>query len=155
MEEFFAKLWGSIVGRPYVWLFLFGYIVCATWQIGAWRMLALIPAGYLIAFASEYASITTGFPYGWYVYRYDALANDLLIGSPGVPFFDSISFVFMCFAGWVMAYALLGPMRRKPGSFRYDIRWAGETKERRRPKVIALGASLTMWLETPWMNPYL
>src|SRR5690606_17849970 len=115
-------------GRPYVWAFLAGYVVCATWQIGVWRMLALIPVGYGIAFASEHASITTGFPYGWYVYRYENLQNDLLIGSPGVPFFDSISYVFLCFAGWSMAYVLLGALRRQPKSWRYDIRWSGETR---------------------------
>lgn len=147
MEEALAKLWGSIVGRPYVWLFLAGYVLCATWQFGWRRMLAFIPVGYLIAFASEYASITTGFPYGWYYYRYEALENDLLIASPGVPFFDSISYVFLCFAGWSMAYALIGPIRHGASRWRYDIRWAGDSRNRRRPKVLLFGAFLTMWID--------
>ncbi|WP_366925699.1 carotenoid biosynthesis protein [uncultured Nitrosomonas sp.] len=47
-----------------------------------WRKtLAFTVAGYLIAFASEKLSITTGFPYGWHYYTDDTSHQELWVGG--------------------------------------------------------------------------
>ena len=143
------QLLGTLTGRPYVFAFLVGYLIVAWQQLGWRRALCFVPAGYAIAWASEKASITTGFPYGWYHYRYDNLTNDLLV--LGVPFFDSLSYVFLSYVGWSMAITLLAPLhcnaaRGLPLPVP-DIRWSGDAALRRRPRVILFGAFLTMLLD--------
>lgn len=150
--ELLDQLVTTIAKRPYVFAFLAAYLFIASRQLGWARALLYVPIGYAIAWASEYASITTGFPYGWYHYRYDALAGELLVGPPmldvgvlGVPFFDSLSYVFLTFAGWSMATTLLAPLMRRSSAL--DVLWAGERRIRRGPRVLLLGATLTMLLD--------
>lgn len=57
--------------------------------------------GYSIAFLSEFLSINFGIPYGWYFYKYENLRGEWL--NHGVPVWDSVSYVFMNFAGLMMA----------------------------------------------------
>lgn len=91
----------SIVHRPYVFAFLIAYLLLA-WRLWGWkRTLLWLSSGYLIAWCSEYSSINNGFPYGEYHYVYENLAGELLIA--GVPFFDSLSYPFLIFAGFTMA----------------------------------------------------
>ncbi|EKD52276.1 MAG: hypothetical protein ACD_62C00070G0004 [uncultured bacterium] len=91
----------TILKRPYVVLFLLSYIIIATRVVG-WRwMISFLIAGYTIAFTSEFLSINTGFPYGWYFYKYENLQGEWL--NNGVPVWDSVSYVFMCFAGMYAA----------------------------------------------------
>lgn len=141
MEEVFAKLGGSIAGRPYVFVFLGAYLVVAGLQMGWRRAVAFIPVGYGIAWASEKLSITTGFPYGWYFYKYENLQTDLIVA--GVPFFDSLSYVFLAYVGWSMAITLLLPLRRNG----LDVRWSGHPHTRSGGATIFLGAFLTMLLD--------
>lgn len=89
------------IDRPYVAAFLVVYIVAASQALG-WRWALLhILSGFTIAHLSEWSSISNGFPYGWYHYVYDNLKNDWLVN--GVPVWDSLSYVFMCFAGLYVA----------------------------------------------------
>ncbi|MFH1356074.1 MAG: carotenoid biosynthesis protein [bacterium] len=95
----------TIIKRPYVVLFLLSYIIIAT-RVVNWRwMLLFLFSGYTIAFLSEYLSINYGFPYGWYFYKYENLQGEWL--NNGVPVWDSVSYVFMCFAGLYLAYYTL------------------------------------------------
>lgn len=128
----------TILHRPYVFLFLLSYIYIAK-RTTNWRwMLAYLLAGYTIAFLSEFLSINHGFPYGWYSYKYENLAGEWL--NHGVPVWDSMSYVFMCFAGLYFAQFILRaaassqsrPLARPP---------------RRTVALIALSALLTTLLD--------
>lgn len=92
--------------RPYVVAFLLSYLIIA-WRITGpkWTLIYLF-VGYGIAFASEYLSINFGFPYGWYTYVYENLRGEWL--NHGVPVWDSVSYVFMNFAGLCTAYLAVG-----------------------------------------------
>lgn len=97
----------TTVNRPYVIAFLASYIYIAIRTTNLrWAVLYLI-AGYTIAFTSEYLSINHGFPYGWYFYKYENLQGEWL--NHGVPVWDSVSYVFMCFAGLSMATLVQRP----------------------------------------------
>ena len=63
--------------------------------------------GYLVALAAEWGSINHGIPFGYYTYHYEALEHDLVVF--GVPFFDSLSFVFLSYASFSFAQFLLSP----------------------------------------------
>jgi len=99
----------TILVRPYVFLFLAAYLVLSISSWGWRRSFAFLLFGYLIAWASEAASIRTGFPYGWYFYRYENLEGEWL--NAGVPVWDSLSYVFLCYAGLELAAVIL---RHKP-----------------------------------------
>lgn len=106
MEDYSAVLLTTLIKRPYVFAFLIAYIVIA-WRCtgGFWTLLFLL-LGYDLAFFSEYLSINYGIPYGWYVYRYEALRGEWI--NHGVPVWDSVSYVFMNFAGLCAAWSAIG-----------------------------------------------
>jgi len=95
----------TLIKRPYVFLFLAGFLFLAIRHIGLVRTLIWLVVGYLIAFASEYSSIHNGFPYGEYHYIYENLQGELLLA--GVPVWDSVSYSFMTYASFAAAsYAM-------------------------------------------------
>jgi putative membrane protein len=100
---------GTIVSRPYVFAFFAAYLLAAIPHLG-WRKVALFtPIGYLIAFLSEVSSINTGFPYGWYYYIDKTSSRELWLA--GVPFFDSLSYVFLCYCSYSVALLILSPLK--------------------------------------------
>jgi uncharacterized membrane protein len=134
---------GTLVLRPYVFVFLSVYLLLAvpTW---GWRRTALYTVlGYILAWAAEYASIHTGFPFGLYTYiSAPTLGKELWVA--GVPFMDSLSFVFLTFAGLQTARLALEPLKREaPG---WGIRWTA-TEQPVRWRTWALAGLLTMGLD--------
>jgi len=97
MSEIPQLLLGTLLLRPYVFIFLGIYILGCTASYGLRTTLSFLVAGYLIAFASEVSSIHNGFPYGHYYYIPVTAHRELWIA--GVPFMDSISYVFLSYAG--------------------------------------------------------
>lgn len=96
----------SIIHRPYVFIFLAAFLFLG-WRFFGWRRTLLwLVTGYAIAWLSEISSITNGFPYGEYHYVYENMAGELMVA--GVPFFDSLSYVFLSFAGFSTAAFILG-----------------------------------------------
>ena len=119
MGEFLTLAWGTLTLRPYVFIFLAVYLVLATWHLGRGRTLIYLILGYLIAFASEYASIHTGFPYGRYIYIPATRGRELWVA--GVPFMDSLSYVFLSYASYTLALLALEPAPptgRDPGGWK-------------------------------------
>lgn len=109
MEEVLKIAVGTVVMRPYVFAFLAVYLVAAVTHLG-WRKTALFTAaGYLIAFVSEFSSINTGIPYGWYYYIDTTSHRELWIA--GVPFFDSLSYVFLSYCSYTAALLTLSPVK--------------------------------------------
>ena len=98
-------LLATLIKRPYVFAFLISYLFLSTRSRGFKRTLSFLFMGYGIAWASEALSIRTGFPYGWYFYIYENLQGEWL--NFGVPVWDSVSYVFLCYAGMMTARYLV------------------------------------------------
>lgn len=94
-------MWFMLLHRPYVFAFLAAFLWLAVRRWGWVRALLWLVSGYAIALLSEASSIRTGFPYGWYFYRYENLPRDPLV--LGVPLWDSLSYVFLIYAGHALA----------------------------------------------------
>lgn len=101
----------TLVMRPYVFAFFAAFLLACVPHVGWRKTLAFTIAGYLIAFASEKLSITTGFPYGWYYYIDDTSHRELWVW--GVPFFDSLSYVFLTYCSYTTALFILSPLATK------------------------------------------
>ena len=100
-------LWGTVVHRPYVYAFFACYLAFALHQLGARRTLAFTVSTWLLAFGAEYSSTRNGFPFGPYSYFDGTRTRELWISN--VPFWDSLSFVFLSYFSFVLAAALLSP----------------------------------------------
>ncbi len=98
----------TIMMRPYVIGFLVSFLVIGCLNRGVARTFLLLVVGFVVAYASEWASIRWGIPYGDYLYIYSAMENELIIG--GVPLWDSISYSFLAYA----SYETVAFLRWKP-----------------------------------------
>lgn len=104
MIEFLRLLAGTVLHRPYVFIFFGCYLFLAVTQLG-WRKTALYTAlAYLFAFSCEYSSVHNGFPFG--PYQYIQATRDQELWIAGVPFMDSLSFTFLSYVSWQMAILL-------------------------------------------------
>jgi uncharacterized membrane protein len=136
VTETLRLLWGTVIHRPYVWTFFACFVVFAVRQLGARRAATFAVATWLVAFASEYSSTRNGIPFGPYEY-YDATrTRELWISN--VPFWDSLSFVFLSYFSFVLAAAIRSP----PGTLG-ERPWPG-LRDRRTPLI---GGLLMMLLD--------
>ena len=141
MESFPALFLHTILLRPYVFIFLLIYLVGCSIHLGLRRALFFCVAGYAITWLSEYSSIHNGFPYGYYRYIEATKAKELWVF--GVPFMDSLSYVFLTYASFSMAVVVLSPVRSTKG-FCYVL----ETKKIRNSlPATALGALFMTYLD--------
>ncbi len=99
--------------RPYVFVFLLVYLLGCSLHLGAKRAVLFCIAGYLIAWLSEYSSVHNGIPYGYYYYIEHTKDKELWV--LGVPFFDSLSYVFLAYASYSMALVVIAPVLRRGG----------------------------------------
>jgi uncharacterized membrane protein len=107
MLKLLLLLAGTIALRPYVFIFLGVYLLLATLHLGAGRALAFLALGYLISWAAEFCAINYGFPFGEYLYIPATLDRELWVA--GVPFMDSLSYVFLAYASFCLALTVLDP----------------------------------------------
>ena len=91
--EWLTLLWGTVLLRPYVFLFLAVYLIIAILNMGVIRSVVFTVLAYTIAFSSEYSSTRNGFPYGFYSYIETTRNQELWISN--VPFMDSLSYSFL------------------------------------------------------------
>lgn len=96
--------WYSFVKRPYVFVFFLAWLILSKRHLGLKNTALWMMLGFGIAWISEASSIRTGFPYGWYFYRYENLRNEWILW--GVPAWDSLSYVFLSYAGLCMSLSL-------------------------------------------------
>jgi len=100
---------GTVVLRPYVFLFLAVYLVAATRDLGLRRALAFTGWAWAVAFLSEYSSTHNGFPFGLYHYTETTRGQELFLAN--VPVMDSLSFTFLAYASFSLARLLLARSR--------------------------------------------
>jgi putative membrane protein len=89
-----------------VYAFFACFLGFSLHQMGWKRTLTFIMTAYAIAYASEYSSTRNGFPFGPYTYFDDMRTRELWLSN--VPFWDSLSFVFLSYFSFVMAVVMLG-----------------------------------------------
>jgi len=135
--EFLLLLAGTLALRPYVFIFLGVYLALATLHLGAGRAAAFLALGYGIAWAAEFCSINFGFPFGEYLYIPATL--DLELWVAGVPFMDSLSYVFLAYASYCLALTALG------GERGFQVREDFALQQSRR--TLVLGAVLMVALD--------
>ena len=96
-----SLLVGTMRLRPYVFVFLLVFLVSAARDLGRGRALVFLVWGWAVAFAAEFASTRVGFPFG--MYHYTELTRDVELYLSNVPFFDSLSFPFLAYAGFCLS----------------------------------------------------
>lgn len=132
---------GTFAMRPYVFAFFAAYLLACVPHVGWRKTMQFTAAGYLIAFSSEWLSINTGFPYGWYYYIDTTSARELWIA--GVPFFDSLSYVFLAYCSYATALFILSPLK----AWRWDLLTLETRKIRYSFPALVLGAVLQTFLD--------
>lgn len=110
MDSFLSLLLGTVTLRPYVFVFLLLYLLAAVADMG-WRKAFLFTLiGWGVAFTAESLSIRVGVPFGLYHYIPSTVDRELWIA--GVPFMDSLSFVFLAYASLALARLVVLPPHR-------------------------------------------
>ena len=141
MPHFIEIAVGTVVMRPYVFAFFGAFLAVCVPQIGWKRTLAFTVGGYAVAFGSEWLSINTGFPYGWYYYIDTTSNRELWIA--GVPFFDSLSYVFLAYCSYATALFILSPLK----AWRWNLATLETRRIRRSFSALLLGSFLQTWLD--------
>lgn len=141
MQHFMQIAIGTFALRPYVFAFFAAFLLVCVPHIGWKRTLTFTGVGYLIAFGSEWLSINTGFPYGWYYYIDTTSSRELWIA--GVPFFDSISYVFLSYCSYSTALFILSPIK----FWRWNLATLETRRIRRSFSVLMLGSILQTSLD--------
>jgi putative membrane protein len=141
MDDFLRIGIGTVVMRPYVFTFLVVYLVAAVTHLGWRKTFWFTVAGYLIAFLSEFSSINTGIPYGWYYYIEATKGRELWIA--GVPFFDSLSYVFLAYCSYSAALLTLSPIK----AYRWNLVTLETRAIRRSFSVLLLGSLYQVFLD--------
>ena len=141
MFEFLGLLGKTIVLRPYVFAFLAVYLAAGWKHLGWKKTLAYIPAGYALAWFSEFSSIHWGFPYGDYYYINNTAGRELWVF--GVPFMDSLSYVFLSYCSYSLAAFLMSPVGLRSG----NLITLETSRVRRSPSTLFLGAFLFVLLD--------
>jgi len=134
-------LYGTVLLRPYVFIFLACYLAVAVLHMGYTRTIIFTLLAYTIAFLSEYSSTRNGFPYGYYTYIEATRNQELWISN--VPFMDSLSFSFLSFFSYQAALLIWSPLEKngldthivEKDSIKYSLR------------VVFTGALLFMFLD--------
>jgi putative membrane protein len=139
MEDFLRQAAGTITLRPYYVAFFLVYALAGPFQLGLKRTFLFVPVGYLIAWTAEFSSIHNGIPFGHYYYTGLTMGRELWV--LGVPFMDSMSFVFLSYASYSVALLSCFALSRMEGG-PADMRVIGQSF-----KVRLLGALLCTYLD--------
>jgi uncharacterized membrane protein len=110
-QRVMSLLLGSLLLRPYVFLFLLVFLGAGFRDLGWRRTLLFLGWVWPLAFVAEFASTRIGIPFGLYHYTGTTRGQELFISD--VPFFDSLSFTFLayaslCLARWVIGRTAIG-----------------------------------------------
>lgn len=139
--EFLSLLAGTVVLRPYVFVFLACYLTLAVWHMGWRRTLIFTVLAYTVAFLSEYSSTRNGFPYGFYTYIETTRDQELWVSN--VPFMDSLSYTFLTYISYTMSLFVYSPLNIRG----WDVRWGVNENIRHTFKTVMTGAVFFMLLD--------
>lgn len=139
--ETLSLLWGTVLLRPYVFVFLACYLFIAIFNMGVVRSILFTVLAYLIAFLCEYSSTRNGFPFGHYTYIETTRDQELWISN--VPFMDSLSFSFLIYISYTLSLLLWAPLIKKS----WDIRLGDIQPLKHSVRVIATASILCMLLD--------
>ena len=132
---------GTVALRPYVFVFLAVYLFAAVTKMGWAKTGAFTLVAWAVAYMAEFSSTRSGFPFGTYVYVDATRDRELWLSN--VPFFDSLSFSFLCYLGYALAVLVYSPLVIGRGDFQVADTRAIRTSAR----VLFTGAFLTMLLD--------
>jgi len=141
LMEFFELLWGTVLLRPYVFIFLISYLSIAILDMGLKRSLLFTVLAFIIAFAAEYSSTRNGFPFGFYSYIETTRDQELWFSN--IPFMDPLSFSFLAYVSYTLSLFLWCPLKQRG----WDIRLIQTEAIRHSWRVILTGAVLMMLLD--------
>jgi putative membrane protein len=141
MTDLPRLLAGSVMLRPYVFVFLLAYLFAAVSRMGWARTATFTAIAWAVAYAAEFSSTRNGFPFG--LYHYIDVTRDRELWISNVPFFDSLSFTFLCYLGHAVAVLLWAPLVVR----RNDFQVADTRAIRTSTRVLLTGAFLTMLLD--------
>lgn len=141
MNDIMQIVIGTFTMRPYVFAFLAVFLLVSVTHLGWRKTICFTVCGYLIAFVSEFSSINTGIPYGWYYYIDTTSTQELWVA--GVPFFDSLSYVFLTYCSYATALLVVSPLKRQPG----DLISLESRSIRRSGSVLFLGSLFQVFLD--------
>lgn len=139
--ELISLLWGTVLLRPYVFVFLAIYLTIAILNMGLARSLIFTVLAYSIAFLSEYSSTRNGFPYGFYSYIDATRARELWIAN--VPFMDSLSYSFLSYVSYTFSLLLWSSLKTAG----FDVRPRENQPVKPFLRVILTGAFLFMSMD--------
>jgi uncharacterized membrane protein len=139
--EIISLLWGTVILRPYVFVFLAFYLLVAILNMGVVRSILFTVLAYLVAFLCEYSSTRNGFPFGFYTYIDTTRDQELWISN--VPFMDSLSFSFLIYVSYTMSLLLWAPVVKNG----WDIRLGDIQPIKYSIRTIASAAVLCMMLD--------
>ena len=139
--ETLSLLWGTVLLRPYVFIFLAVYLTISILNMGVLRSLLFTILAYSIAFICEYSSTRNGFPFGFYTYIDTTRDQELWISN--VPFMDSLSFSFLIYVSYTLSLFLWGPLIKNG----WDIRLGEIDPIKHSFKVIASASILCMLMD--------
>lgn len=107
--DLLGRIVGMVLLRPYVFVFFGVYLLAAVTRMG-WRRTAVFSVlAYAVAFAAEFSSTRVGVPFG--LYHYIDVTRDRELWISNVPFWDSLSFTFLCYLGWRLGVLLHAPVQ--------------------------------------------
>lgn len=105
--ETLQLLWGTLLLRPYVFLFLGAALLAAAAEQGVGRALRFAGIVWATAFLAEYASTRVGVPFGYYEYTGATRGQELYLSN--VPVMDSLSFIFLAYGAAGLARLYRAP----------------------------------------------
>ena len=100
-------VFGTLVLRPYVFVFLAGFLAAGARDLGWRRTLAFGMIVGPLAWLAEFSSTRIGVPFGLYHYTGFTHGRELYVAN--VPLMDSLSFTFLAYAALALGRRALGP----------------------------------------------
>jgi putative membrane protein len=105
--ETLGLLWGTLLLRPYVFVFLGVAVLCAAAEQGLARALRFAGIVWGVAFLAEFASTRIGVPFGYYEYTGATRGQELYLSN--VPVMDTLSFIFLAYGAASLARLYRAP----------------------------------------------
>lgn len=140
------RILGMILLRPYVFAFLLAYLFVAVSRMGRAKTALFTALAWTIAFLAEFSSTHDALPFGRFpfgAYQYIDTTSRLELWVAGVPFWDSLSFAFLCYVGFSLAVSVFSPLVIERGDFQ-----VADTREIRGSwRVTVTGAMLMTLLD--------